>query len=276
MKAPRSPFLCSLLMTFLVAGGAVADQQEYKSSSASNRQNLDCSERAGSFEPFTLGWLVDGNPSVEGGEQHVRCVTRVRDGGSGRKGVKVRLDAELLNLNGDVITDLGSKTGKTDKDGNRVLEFDVDGRAPDGQNYLVSVEGNYSTRKKIDEADTTCTAYDGVPCQGDNETLCLLNDDRFRVEVDWRSGGQSGRGQVVSSGFDTGSFYFFNPNSADLVVQLLDACSNNDHFWVFAEAFTNVEYDLTVTDTVTGSSRVYETSPAFEPILDTSAFATCP
>ena len=83
---------------------------------------------------------------------------------------------------------------------------------------------------------------------------------------------------VSSSGFDTGSFYFINPNSTDLVVQLLNACSQNDHFWVFASATTSVEYDVTVTDTLTGQSRTYsnDLGALNEPITDTSAFATCP
>ena len=57
-----------------------------------------------------------------------------------------------------------------------------------------------------------------------------------------------------------------------------DACSNNDHFWVFAAATTNVEYTLSVTDTVAGQTRSYTnlagTLP--EPILDFAAFDTCP
>lgn len=61
-------------------------------------------------------------------------------------------------------------------------------------------------------------------------------------------------------------------------LQLLNSCNNNDHFWVFASATTSVEYDLTVTDTATGTSRVYSNDlgqPA-QAITDTSAFATCP
>lgn len=278
MRALGRMFLLSACFSLLATSATLADQKEFKSSSASNLQNMDCSSRAGSFEPFTLGWLVDGNPSIEDGEQSIRCTTRVRNGGNGRKGIKIRLDAELLDLSGDTIVSLGSKTGKTDKNGNRVLEFDLSGRVPDGQNFLASVEGNYSTRKKIDTADTTCVARDRVPCEDDNETLCLLNDNRFKVEVDWRTSNESGAGGVLSSGFDTGVFYFFNPSNQDLLVQLINACSNNDHFWVFYAANTNVEYNLTVTDTATGMSRVYENElgQAARAITDTSAFATCP
>ena len=117
-----------------------------------------------------------------------------------------------------------------------------------------------------------------MPCQQDKDTLCLLDDGRFKAEVDWTSSNSSGQGQVLSSGFSTGTFYFFNPNNQNLVVQILDACKNNDHFWVFTNANTNVEYDLTVTDTATGFSRVYENElgQAAPAVTDTSAFAACP
>ena len=53
----------------------------------------------------------------------------------------------------------------------------------------------------------------------------------------------------------------------------------SDEFWVFAcAATTNVEYTLTVTDTVTGSVRTYENDlgQAAQAVTDTDAFATCP
>lgn len=63
-----------------------------------------------------------------------------------------------------------------------------------------------------------------------------------------------------------------------MLIKLLDACSSNDHFWVFKAATTDVEFTLTVTDTATNQTKSYfnplgSTPP---PILDTAAFATCP
>lgn len=89
-------------------------------------------------------------------------------------------------------------------------------------------------------------------CTPDKTTACSGPGRRFKVEVDWTSQNQSGAGMVVEPNDTTSVFYFFNPENQNLLVQLLDACSNNDHFWVFANAATNVEYDLTVTDTATG------------------------
>ena len=59
---------------------------------------------------------------------------------------------------------------------------------------------------------------------------------------------------------------------------MLNECSNNNHFWVFQAASTPFSYDLTVTDTQTGTVKMYDKplgSPA-PAITDTEAFATCP
>ena len=61
-------------------------------------------------------------------------------------------------------------------------------------------------------------------------------------------------------------------------MNVIDRCAVNSHFWVFAGGTTNIEFDLTVTDTASGESKTW-TNPAgmpFAPVQDTSAFATCP
>jgi hypothetical protein len=47
---------------------------------------------------------------------------------------------------------------------------------------------------------------------------------------------------------------------------------------VFAAGLTDVETELTVTDTVAGGTRRYHNAAgtAFQPVQDTDAFATCP
>lgn len=53
---------------------------------------------------------------------------------------------------------------------------------------------------------------------------------------------------------DTGYFWFFNASNVELVVKVLDAC-HFGRFWVFAGGLTNVDVDLTVTDTATGAVK---------------------
>jgi len=63
-----------------------------------------------------------------------------------------------------------------------------------------------------------------------------------------------------------------------LVVKVLNACGFNARCWTFAGGLTDVNVIMTVTDTQTGTVKTY-TNPqgtAFQPIQDTSAFATCP
>jgi cyclophilin family peptidyl-prolyl cis-trans isomerase len=71
---------------------------------------------------------------------------------------------------------------------------------------------------------------------------------------------------------------FFDANNADFFVQLQNQCGIDGHFWVFAEATTDVEYTLRVTDTQTGISKAYDNplGVAGGVVTDTQAFATCP
>lgn len=116
-------------------------------------------------------------------------------------------------------------------------------------------------------------------CRPDGRTLCL-NDGRFRVTAENLPGGQNPvPGNVADfQRDDVGGFFFFSPDNTEMLVKVLDGCAANDHFWVFAGSLTNVEYEITVTDTATGLSKVF-TNPLGQPaapIVDTQAFASCP
>ena len=112
-----------------------------------------------------------------------------------------------------------------------------------------------------------------------SSTRHCFRDGRFKLEVNWRDfDGNTGPGRVVPYGTDeSGLFWFFGANNWEMLVKVLDACSFNERFWVFSAATTNVEYDLTVTDTVTGDSKTYHNSlgQRADAIGDTQAFATC-
>ncbi len=72
--------------------------------------------------------------------------------------------------------------------------------------------------------------------------------------------GGSGAGQGVALTSDSGYFWFFNSANIELVVKVLDACTVNDHFWVFAGGLTNVDVVMTITDTETGAQRTVHQS----------------
>lgn len=134
----------------------------------------------------------------------------------------------------------------------------------------------------IDHPDWAACLFQGICTASSNctpgpATLCL-SGGRFAVTAEWETpDGGSGDGQAIPLTADTGYFWFFASTNVEALVKVLDACSFNERFWVFAGGLTNVRTVLTVTDTQTGRVKTY-TNPqgtAFLPIQDTNAFATC-
>ncbi len=130
-----------------------------------------------------------------------------------------------------------------------------------------------------EQASALLDIVDNEPCEPDDSRLCL-EQQRFRVEVRWRDfEDREGVAQTHAlDSDDSGLFWFFDQDNLEMLVKVLDGCSFNDRFWVFAAAVTNVEYTLQVTDTVTGQFKEYfnplgVSSPA---ITDTDAFSSCP
>ncbi len=118
-------------------------------------------------------------------------------------------------------------------------------------------------------------------CVASATTLCLPGDERFAVSVHYQTsqgGGREGDGRTIPldplNVVKGGIFYFSDRANPELLVKVLDGCTVNDHFWVFYAATTNVGFELTVSDTLTGQTRDY-TNPDFHPadtVTDTNAF----
>ena len=106
-------------------------------------------------------------------------------------------------------------------------------------------------------------AAEAGTCVEDDTTVCLL-DGRFAVQVDWtRPNATTGVGHLAEgtgTSQKTGYFWFFNPANVELVVKALDSTvpGGNGYFWIFYGSLSNVEYHITVTDTTSGMSRVYD------------------
>ncbi|HKI02914.1 MAG TPA: ELWxxDGT repeat protein [Thermoanaerobaculia bacterium] len=102
--------------------------------------------------------------------------------------------------------------------------------------------------------------------------LCL-NGGRFAVEAQWKLPERAGNGRAVRITGDTGYFWFFQASNVEAVVKVLDATAVNGHFWVFYGALSNVEYDIVVTDTMTGKVRTYKNPKGrLASVGDTRAF----
>ena len=103
--------------------------------------------------------------------------------------------------------------------------------------------------------------------------LCLL-DGRFEVTAEWsKPDGESGAATPLPGAGAAGYMWFFSPGNIELAVKALDGRTTNNAFWIFAAGLTDVDYELTVTDTVAGRSKTY-TNPSrpFCGLGDTSAF----
>ena len=142
----------------------------------------------------------------------------------------------------------------------------------------VSFQGQSDSKTvSYSQAGTPCAT--GVPCLSNDTTLCL-NDDRFRLQVNWTDfQGNQGPGRVVQGcgSSDSGLLWFFGPENWEMLMKVIDGCGLNDHFWVFFAATTNVAYEVTVTDTLTGAQKSYSNplGNAAPSVTDTSAF-DCP
>jgi hypothetical protein len=95
-------------------------------------------------------------------------------------------------------------------------------------------------------------------CVEDPKTLCLL-DHRYRVSVSWHDqrNNVSGQGFAVPRTDQSGTFWFFDPRNVELVVKVLDGTLVNGKKWVFYGALSDVQYTITVFDTVTGARKEY-------------------
>jgi streptogramin lyase len=142
---------------------------------------------------------------------------------------------------------------------------------PDGNLWFTELHGNKIGRITTGGVSPTCTP--------DAHTLCL-NQGRFAVTATFQ---QSPEGPLTLANAvpltdQSGYFWFFEPANVELIAKVLNGCSSNSAYWVFAAGLTNVGVTLTVTDLNTGDQKPYGSAAGtpFAPIQDTSAFSTCP
>lgn len=114
----------------------------------------------------------------------------------------------------------------------------------------------------------------GLDACGDLGALCL-NRGRFRVRIAWSvpAQGTSGVATPVPLTDDTGAFWFFSPQNLELMIKVVDGRAFNNRFWVFFGALSNVDYTVTVFDSVTATTKTYtNTGGALASVADTNAF----
>ncbi len=108
-------------------------------------------------------------------------------------------------------------------------------------------------------------------CKPGANTLCL-GSGRFAVSVDWANPGNStsGRGGAVPLSAVTGAFYFTDKSNLELLTKVLDF---GDRIAFFYGTLSDLEYTLTVRDTVGGTVQSYHNAAGtFCGGLDNHAF----
>jgi hypothetical protein len=122
-----------------------------------------------------------------------------------------------------------------------------------------------------------------LTCVPGPTTLCLDSlrySNRFQVDATWtpRDGSPPRAAAARRLTEQTGTFTFFDRANVEVVLKVLEACQPPfERFWVFAAGLTDLEVELTVTDTFTGEQRSYGSADgtSFDEIRDTDAFE-CP
>jgi ELWxxDGT repeat protein len=131
---------------------------------------------------------------------------------------------------------------------------------------------DFSLASTLVSARTDARAATGV-CAPGPKRLCLQGG-RFAVIAAWTDfQGKTGTGTAVPLTPDTGYFWFFDPTNVEVMTKVLDGRAVTGKFWFFYGALSNVAYTLTVTDTQTGTVKIYKNpSGQFGSVADTGAF----
>jgi hypothetical protein len=129
-------------------------------------------------------------------------------------------------------------------------------------------------------SDIVAGATDGASAPCDEPRAACLGGGRFEATVEWQrspTDRQSGRIFLPEA---PSSALFSSSASADpqLLVNVLDGCNVNGHYWLYLATAADLEMTVRVRDTQTGRTWAYF-NPAGSvpaPVRDVEAFASCP
>lgn len=144
-----------------------------------------------------------------------------------------------------------------------------------GEGNLTTVSFTPEARIETSAALSPAAGFASEACTPNATTYCA-NGNRFQVSVIFSApslGISNAPAQAVTLTGDTGYFWFFSSNNVELVIKVVDGRAFNGFFWVFEGALTDVEYTITVVDTVTGTIKTYHNSAGhLGSFADTAAF----
>ena len=105
--------------------------------------------------------------------------------------------------------------------------------------------------ERMEKAPASASPLAGASCVASDTTLCL-NQSRFQVQVAWKNYTYqtTGAGHTLPVTSDSGCFWFFQSANIELAIKVLDGRAANGKYWVLYGALTDVEYTITITDTL--------------------------
>lgn len=234
---------------------------------------LPCSDGGG------LQFTLTGDPV---GTDHTRSVP---DADTGQEGNSTALFAFLMAVYGDeavvarIISDCGGNivTGEvavTNGEVN-VLEQPLLTFGPcvvaDADVLIQTEDGDDILRPIPEFIGMPYTVTDAQPPPGlPPVDFFVASNPAITVRDDWAAAPLTLNGTLGGAAFDDGCTWFFSPDADqfELLAKVLDGCSTNqDRFWVFAAATTNVEIEIRDPDLLVGHGAA-----EILPFDDTSAF----
>jgi chitodextrinase len=242
---------------------------------------------AGNYQAVLTVTAPGTDPSCPGGTCTARAAQTVAVGAPAPPDATFSTDAPCVNMFGfdQCQATAGQQVGFTARSTEPfTYTWDFgDGTHAAGRTatHAWSQPGTYTAQLAVGNGQQTASAskvfqVSAAPsgCVSGPTRLCFQGN-RFQVDVTWTAPGRgSGPGEAVPLTSDTGFFWFFSQSNVEMLIKVLDGCAVNQHFWVFAGGLTNVEVEITVTDTRTGAMKTYRNpqNTPFQPTQDTSAF----
>ena len=117
----------------------------------------------------------------------------------------------------------------------------------------------------------------GDPC-AETGTCLSLASGRYTMGVNFAGpNGIGGSGRALPLGDASGAFWFFSDQNLEIVVKVIDVCATLDQFWFYAAGLTNLEVEIWVVDTLSGSTRTFRSpyGTPFEPIREAFQVSSC-
>lgn len=111
-----------------------------------------------------------------------------------------------------------------------------------------------------------CTT--SAPCTEDAFTMCLVNG-RYRVTSHWRNqfaGGATANLSKARLTDTTGAFWIADANTYEYMIRFQPGQSNG-RTWIAIPTFTDVEFFVSVTDTIGGQSKEYHSNPGNQSLI---------